>query len=133
MSTKKLTLPVEVKDAFCDILSISDKTDSTDDVVAVLRVLRAVLPGNPQLAVSEAWARLNSGSLAEARDLLDETEAHFPEDLMVKAMKAYCLMEQRDMLWHSYANQVRETPDWNGNADVQGIMRLVEKYGSATV
>jgi ATP/maltotriose-dependent transcriptional regulator MalT len=124
MTTKKLVVPEPLRHCFCDLMSMCDSSRNNEDLVAVIRVLRAIMPNQPRLIVSEAWSQMNAGRLAEARALLDEAEERFPDDAPIKALKALCLHDQHDPHWHAYADLVRQYPD---DEDAQDILRFLEK------
>jgi len=88
------------------LLSIADESDASDDPVAILRMLRQILPDAPELAVAQARQHLCADDLDGARQVLEDADARAPHHAVLKAMLALTLRAQGDSGWRAYVHEL---------------------------
>jgi predicted Zn-dependent protease len=103
-------IDTSLRKVFLGALRTGIHIDATDDVMAVLKVLRAARPLEPLLAMTEAMQLIKQGHRNAARMTLEEADANIPGNAIVKAALAWVLAGQGDGLWQAYADEVRALP-----------------------
>ena len=108
MTTELLDL--SLRKLLLGALRVGIRLGATDDVMAVLTVLRMVRPLEPLLVMTEAMQLLQQGHPNAARMTLEEADEHIPGSAVVKAALAWVLASQGDGLWQAYADEVKALP-----------------------
>jgi hypothetical protein len=108
MTTELIDL--SLRKLFLGALRVGTHMGATDDVLAVLKVLRVARPLEPLLAMTEAMQLLQQGHHSAARMTLEEADASIPGSAVVKAALAWVLANQGDGLWQAYADEVKALP-----------------------
>ena len=80
------------------------------DTGRILAVIAAAVPNRPEIVAAQARNLMLAAQYAEARELLQRTEAQHPANAAIKAMLALCLFAQTDPLWEAYAEEALALP-----------------------
>jgi Bacterial type III secretion protein (HrpB1_HrpK) len=97
-------------DIIVNVYALAVKFKLTEDSACLLKLIVEACPGVPEVILAQGLESLRNKDYGDALTLFEKIHDARSSDAFLKVLMAWCLFNQRNGLWHKYADEALHLP-----------------------